>query len=91
MFDVFFITVWFEYNTHLYQKVLPNIYRECDNQVQKIVDAQPDEIIIQGISCEDSKTFFEKRKDKTYGHIYSDIEFKKPKPKRKELTYGRQR
>jgi len=88
MFDVFFITIWFEYNNRLYQKVIPKVYRECEKQVQKIVDAQPDEISIERISCEDPKTFFEKRKDKTYGHLYSSIQNRyKPKKKKKELTY----
>lgn len=73
MFTYFLITVWFEYDNKLHQKVLPNLYKDCEKTVMKIYEETKPPIKIKAIKCDTPKEFSDKRKDKEYGHVYKKI------------------
>jgi hypothetical protein len=73
MFTYFLITVWFEYDNKIHQKVLPKLYDNCEKTVIKIYEETKPPYKIKAVKCDTPKEFGDKRKDKRYGHAYKKI------------------
>ena len=73
MFNYFLITVWIEYNNKIYSKVFPEVFNGCATPVKKIYKQVKPPLKIKAVKCDTPKEFGDKRKDKTYGHVYKKI------------------
>ena len=73
MFDIFLVTYWIEVNNVLHQKIYPKPVRSCTDIVKHISSKIKKPVTLKAVSCDEPKIFFEKRKDKNYGHAYKPI------------------
>ena len=73
MFTYFLITVWFEYDNKIHQRVLPKLYVNCEKTVKKIYEKTKLPYKIKAVKCDTPKEFGNKRKDEEYGHVYRKL------------------